>query len=68
MLSKYTIVFHSDDIVHIVLVVIVKVFEYAQFYTSLVLELLFVSDYLDSNHFLSLVIQAFDCLTKTALA
>jgi hypothetical protein len=68
MLSKYGIVLHSDDVVHIVLVVIVKVFQYAQFDASLVLELLFVSDYLDSDHFLSLVIQAFDCLTKTALA
>ena len=64
MFPKDHIVFDSNYIVLIVSIMVIQILEDAQFHTSLVLKLLLVSDYLDSNLLFSFVIEAFDRLAK----
>jgi hypothetical protein len=68
MLSKDAVIFYSDDVVLVVFVMIVKVFQYFQFNACLVLKLLLISDDFDRNVFFGLVIEAFDGLSEGTLS
>jgi hypothetical protein len=61
-------VLDADNIVLVVFVVHVKVFQSLELNACLVLELLLIPYYFDCNFLLSLVVQTFYCLPETALA
>lgn len=44
MLSEYRVVFYADDVILILRIMIFQVWEYFEFYSSLMVESLFVSD------------------------
>ena len=68
MLAEHTIIFDPNNIILVVLVMVVQIFENLQLNSCLVLEFFLISDDLDSHHLLSLVIEALDSLSKAALA
>ena len=68
MLSENSIIVNSNDIVHIVFIVIVEVLENAQLDACLVLELFLVANDLYRNFLLVLVIITLDSLAKASLA
>jgi hypothetical protein len=68
MLSKDAVVFDSDDVVYIIRVVLSQVIEDVKFNSSLVMKSLLVSDDLDGDLFICLVVTAFKGLSKAALA
>lgn len=68
VLSEQDIVFHSDDIVLVVLVMEVQVLQDFEFDASLVLKLLLVPDEFDRHCLLRLVIQTLDGLAKASLS
>ena len=68
MLSEDVIVVNPDDIVLVMRVIVVQELKNLQLHSSLVLELLFVSDNFDSNQIACLMIKALDSLSKTSRA
>lgn len=68
MLAEYHIVLDSDDVVGIIWVILLQMHQYLELNARLVLEALLVSDELDSNHLLSLVVKALEGLSEGALA
>ena len=68
VLPEHHEVIDSDDIVLIELVVKIEVLKRLQFDTSLVFELLFISDDFHGNRSLCFVIKAFDSLSEATLA
>ena len=68
MFPKNQIVLHPDYIVLVIWVILLQMLQYLQFYSRLVLKLLFVPDELNRHYLLSLVVLALEGLAKTALA
>ena len=68
MLSEYRVVFDSDDIIHIIRVVLFQIVKNLKFNTSLVMEPLFVSNYLQCDELIGFVIVAFQSLTETTFS
>lgn len=68
MLSKHAVIVNPNDIVLVILIVEIKVFENLKFHACLILELLLVSDDFDCDHFLSFMVHALDGLSETSLA
>ena len=68
MLAEHAVVFDSYDVVRVIWVVVTQVKQDLEFYSSLMLELLLVSNDLACHCFSSFVINAFQCLTKGAFA
>lgn len=66
MLAEHAVVFDSYNVVRVIWVVVTQVKQDLEFYSSLMLELLLVSNDLDCDCFSSFVINAFQCLTKGA--
>ena len=66
MLSEDHVVFHSDNVVLIVRVMLIQILYNLKFHACLVLELLLISDYFYCNVLLSCVVQALYSLPKAA--
>lgn len=66
MLPENFKVQHPHDVVLISTVCLVQVLQDSQLDTRLVLEPLFVPDYLHSYHLVKFVVEAFYCLAKAA--
>lgn len=66
--SKQHITFDSNDVVGVVFVMMVQIFQDFEFDTCLILELLFIPYYFESHHFFRFVIEAFYCLAEASLA
>ena len=66
MVTEDFIVYHAHDIVWVVDVSVIQQLKNLELNTSLILELLFISDNFDCNQFLQLVIKTLDSLAKTA--
>ena len=65
---KHARVLHSNDVHLVVGVILLQMLDYIQFDLRLMLEFVFVSDYLDCDNFLSLMVKAFESLAETTLA
>ena len=68
MLPEHAVVLDPNDIICVVRVIFLKMQQYFQLHSRLVLELLLVSDNLDRNNFSSFVIDTFESLPEGALA
>lgn len=66
MVAKDFIVYHAHDIVLVVDVSVIQQLKNLELNSSLILELLFISDNFDCDQFLQLVIKTLDSLAKTA--
>jgi len=67
MLSKNTVVLYTDDVILIILVMIIQVFQNLELDTSLVLKLFLIPNNFNGNVFFGLMIKTLDSLTETAL-
>lgn len=68
MLPEHAVVFDPNDIVCVLRVIFLEVQQYLELYTSLMLELLLVSDDLDRYNLSSLVVNALERLSKRPFA
>lgn len=66
MLPEHFKVQHSHNVVIVSIICLVQVLQDIQLNAGLVLESLFVPDYLDSYHLVQFVVEAFDSLAKAA--
>lgn len=64
MLPKHAVIFDTNDVVGVFWIILLQVQQNFELNTSLMLELLFVSDDLDCNDLASLVIDALQSLSK----
>ena len=64
MLPKHAVIFDTNDVVGVFWIIVLQVQQNFELNTSLMLELLFVSDDLDCNDLASLVIDALQSLSK----
>jgi hypothetical protein len=67
VLSENTVVLHADDVILIILVMIIQVFQNFELNTCLILKLFLIPDNFNSNVFFGLMIKTLDSLTETAL-
>ena len=68
MLTEYMVVVYPNDIILVMRIIIVQELKDLQLHSGLVLELLFVPDYLNSDKVACLMIKALDSLSKAARA
>ena len=68
MLSEHAVVLDSDDVVGVIWIVVSQMNQNLKFNSSLVLELLLVSNDFDSHSLSSFVIDTFQCLPEGALS
>lgn len=68
MLPKDHIVLNPNNVERVVRVIQLQVHQYLQLHPSLVLEPPLVANQFDRDEFLRLVVEAFKCLAKAALA
>jgi hypothetical protein len=68
MVSENHVVFYSNNIILIHLIMIIQKLEYLKLHTGLILKLLFVLNNFKSNNFIILMIETFDSLSKAARA
>lgn len=58
MLSKYRIIFDSNNVVDILWIMLSKIVQYVKFNTSLMMKSFLVSDDFDSHKFIRLIVEA----------
>ena len=68
MLTEYMVVVYPNDIILVMRIIIVQELKDLQLHSGLVLELLFISYYLNSDKVACLMIKALDSLPKAARA
>ena len=65
MLPKNQIIFNSNYIILILRIMVIKIFQYFQFHSRLILELFLIPNDFNSTNRIILMINALQCLSKT---